>query len=233
MGRKICLVTGVGPGTGSSIVRRFASGGYSVIMVSRSEDRLNKLEKQIENTFSYPCDVSSETNFTKTIEEIKQKEGIPDVLIHNAVRGGRGNFMEIKPKDLLKNFEINAMGLLYLVRGFAKGMINRGSGSVIVTGNTSAKRGKSWFANTAPTKAAQRILAESMARELGPKGIHVAYLLIDAVIDLDWTRKMWKDKEDDFFIKPDSIADEAWHLSHQEKSAWTFETTVRPFGESW
>ena len=141
--------------------------------------------------------------------------------------------MEIKPKDLLKNFEINAMGLLYLVRGFAKGMINRGSGSVIVTGNTSAKRGKSWFANTAPTKAAQRILAESMARELGPKGIHVAYLLIDAVIDLDWTRKMWKDKEDDFFIKPDSIADEAWHLSHQEKSAWTFETTVRPFGESW
>ena len=77
-------------------------------------------------------------------------------------------------------------------------MINRGAGSVIVTGNTSAKRGKSWFANTAPTKAAQRILAESMARELGPKGIHVAYLLIDAVIDLDWTRKMWKDKEDDF-----------------------------------
>ena len=124
MGRKICLVTGVGPGTGSSMVRRFASGGYNVIMVSRSEDRLNKLEKQIENTFSYPCDVSSETNFTKTIEEIKQKEGIPDVLIHNAVRGGRGNFMEIKPKDLLKNFEINAMGLLYLVRGFAKGMIN-------------------------------------------------------------------------------------------------------------
>ena len=74
MGRKICLVTGVGPGTGSSMVRRFASGGYNVIMVSRSEDRLNKLEKQIENTFSYPCDVSSETNFTKTIEEIKQKK---------------------------------------------------------------------------------------------------------------------------------------------------------------
>ena len=230
---KICLVTGVGPGTGTSMVRKFSDGGYKVIMISRSEERLQTLQKEIINTKSFPCDVSKEEDMESIIQQIKEQEGIPDVLIHNAVRGSRGNFLEIKPKDLLKNFEINTMGLLYLARGFSEEMISRGSGAIIVTGNTSARRGKSWFANTAPTKAAQRILAESMARELGPKGIHVSYILIDAVIDLKWTRELWSDKPDDFFIKPNSIADEAWHLAHQDKSAWTFDVEIRPYRESW
>ena len=146
---KICLVTGVGPGTGTSMVRKFSDGGYKVIMISRSEERLQTLQKEIINTKSFPCDVSKEEDMESIIQQIKEQEGIPDVLIHNAVRGSRGNFLEIKPKDLLKNFEINTMGLLYLARGFSEEMISRGSGSIIVTGNTSARRGKSWFANTA------------------------------------------------------------------------------------
>jgi NAD(P)-dependent dehydrogenase (short-subunit alcohol dehydrogenase family) len=92
-------------------------------------------------------------------------------------------------------------------------------GSIIVTGNTSSERGKSLFAGFAPTKAAQRILAESIARELGPKGIHVAYLVIDAVIDVPWTRERFSDKPDAFFIKPADIAAEAFHVAHQPKSA--------------
>jgi|TARA_B100001146_G_C16191815_1_gene439484 NAD(P)-dependent dehydrogenase (short-subunit alcohol dehydrogenase family) len=230
---KLCLVTGVGPGTGTSVVKRFAIAGYKVAMLSRSEERLLNLQAEIPNTVAYPCDVSNEQQMSDVINKVKNDLGVPDVLVHNAVKGGRGNFLEIKPKDLLKNFEVNTMGLLYLARGFAQEMIDRGNGSIIVTGNTSARRGKPWFATTAPTKAAQRILAESIAREIGPKGIHVSYILIDAAIDVPWTREAWPEKPDDFFMKPDSIADEIFHITNQDKSAWTFDVEIRPFAEPW
>jgi NAD(P)-dependent dehydrogenase (short-subunit alcohol dehydrogenase family) len=230
---KLCLVTGVGPGTGTSVVKRFAIAGYKVAMLSRSEERLLNLQAEIPNTVAYPCDVSNEQQMSDVINKVKNDLGVPDVLVHNAVKGGRGNFLEIKPKDLLKNFEVNTMGLLYLARGFAQEMIDRGNGSIIVTGNTSARRGKPWFATTAPTKAAQRILAESIAREIGPKGIHVSYILIDAAIDVPWTREAWPEKPDDFFMKPDSIADEIFHIANQDKSAWTFDVEIRPFAEPW
>jgi NAD(P)-dependent dehydrogenase (short-subunit alcohol dehydrogenase family) len=108
---------------------------------------------------------------------------------------------------------------LHLARWAAPKMTAEG-GSLICTGNTSALRGKASFAGFAPTKAAQRILAESIAREMGPKGVHVAYIVIDAVIDLAWTRQRWKDKPDDFFIQPRAIADEAWHLAHRPGRSW-------------
>jgi NAD(P)-dependent dehydrogenase (short-subunit alcohol dehydrogenase family) len=125
------------------------------------------------------------------------------------------------------------MGLLYLAREVAPAMIEAGRGTVLVTGNTSATRGKSNFAGFAPTKAAQRILAESIARELGPRGVHVAYLLIDAVIDTPRMRKRFPDGSNDFFIKPPAIADELWHIHNQDRSAWSFLTELRPFGEKW
>ena len=118
-----------------------------------------------------------------TIAAIETKLGAPDVLIHNAVGGAFGSFLEIDPEVLNRNFQVNTMGLLYLARRVAPGMAARGKGAIIVTGNTSALRGRPNFAGFAPTKAAQRILAEAMARELGPKGVHVAYVVIDAVID--------------------------------------------------
>jgi NAD(P)-dependent dehydrogenase (short-subunit alcohol dehydrogenase family) len=112
-------------------------------------------------------------------------------------------------------------------------MIEAGRGAILVTGNTSTYRGKSFFAGFAPTKAAQRILAESMARTLGPQGVHVAYLAIDAVIDVPWTRKAYPDKPDSFFCRPDDIASECWHLAHQPRSAWTFDVMIRPDAENW
>jgi short-subunit dehydrogenase len=138
------------------------------------------------------------------------------VLIHNAVGGAFGNFMEIDPEVLHRNFQVNTMALLHLARRLAPAMIEAGQGAIIASGNTSALRGKANFAGFAPTKAAQRILAESIAPELGPKGIHVAYVLIDAVIDLEWTRKRWPDAPEEFFIKPAAIADEVWHVVHQD-----------------
>ena len=146
---------------------------------------------------------------------------------------GLGTFAEIDPAILQRNFEINAMALLHLARLTTPAMVAAGKGALIVTGNTSALRGKAAFAGFAPTKAAQRILAESLARDLSPKGVHVAYLVIDAVIDLPWQRERLPDKPDDFFISPASIAEEVFHLAHQPRDAWSFLAEVRPFREPW
>ena len=112
-------------------------------------------------------------------------------------------------------------------------MIKAGNGAILVTGNTSAIRGKANFAGFAPTKAAQRILSESIARDLGPRGIHVAYVLIDAVIDVPRMRQRFREAPDEFFIKPSAIADELWHLYNQDRSAWSFLAELRPFAEKW
>jgi NAD(P)-dependent dehydrogenase (short-subunit alcohol dehydrogenase family) len=229
----IAVVTGTGPGTGSAIVRRFSRGGYQVAMLARNRDRLDKLEREIPNAHAYACDVTDEAQLDSTVEAIRADLGTPKVLIHNAVGGAFGNFMEIDPAVLNRNFQVNAMALLYLARRLAPAMVAAGDGAIISSGNTSALRGKANFAGFAPTKAAQRILAESMARELGPKGVHVAYVLIDAVIDLEWTRKRFPDAPDEFFIKPAAIADEVWHVAHQDRCAWSFNVELRPFRETW
>src|SRR5260370_14465524 len=204
----VAIVTGVGPGTGAAIARRFSRGGYAVAMLARNRERVNALEREIPNSHVYPCDVTSEAQLDTTVDAIRAKLGAPKVLIHNAVGRAFGNFMEIDPKVLNQNFQVNTMALLYLARRVAPAMVAAGEGAIIASGNTSALRGKASFAGFAPTKAAQRILAESIDRELGPKGVHVAHVLIDAVIDLEWTRKRFANAPDDFFITPPAIADE-------------------------
>jgi NAD(P)-dependent dehydrogenase (short-subunit alcohol dehydrogenase family) len=231
--KPIAIVTGVGPGTGSAIVRRFAAEGFRVIAMARSPDRIRALEAELPDTHAMICDVSSEAEVTDAIASIRKTYGSPNVLIHNAVGGGWGTFLEIEPKMLDRNFQVNVMGLLYLAREVAPDMIKVGSGTILVTGNTSAIRGKANFAGFAPTKAAQRILSESIARDLGPRGIHVAYVLIDAVIDVPRMRERLPEAPDEFFIKPSAIADELWHLFGQDRSAWSFLTELRPFAEKW
>jgi NAD(P)-dependent dehydrogenase (short-subunit alcohol dehydrogenase family) len=215
------------------LARRFAEGGYRVAMLARNEERLNALEKELPNARGYRCDVSDAAQIEAVASAVERDLGEPTVVIHNAVGGGFGTFRDIDPALLNRNFQINTMGLVYLARRFSPAMLRAGKGAFIATGNTSALRGKAGFAGFAPTKAAQRILAEAMARDLGPQGVHVAYLVIDAVIDLEWTRKRWPERPDDFFIKPKAIADEIWHVAHQDRSAWSFNVELRPFGETW
>jgi NAD(P)-dependent dehydrogenase (short-subunit alcohol dehydrogenase family) len=234
----VAVVTGVGPGTGAAIARRFARGGYAVAMLARNSERLTQLKDETPGTYAYPCDVTDEVQLDATLAAIRTDLGSPKVLVHNAVGGAFGSFLEIDPQVLNRNFQVNTMALLYLARRLAPAMVEAGEGAMIITGNTSAFRGKANFAGFAPTKAAQRILAEAIARELGPKRVHVAYVMIDAVIDLEWTRKMMKQRlgteaPDDFFITPTAIADEVWHIAHQDRSAWSFNVEVRPFGETW
>ncbi len=234
MAEKIALVAGVGRGTGGAAVRRFAAGGYRVAMLARSESRLAEYEAEIPGALAVPCDVTDAEALAAAVERVREEMGDdPHVVVHNAARGTRGGFLDIDPADLEANFHVNVMSLLHLARLTAPAMTARGEGAIIVTGNTSARRGIPSFSGFAPTKAAQRILAESMARELGPKGVHVAYVVIDAVIDLRWTRRRHPGRPDDFFIKPEAIGEEVFRIAHQDRSAWSFNVEIRPFGEPW
>ena len=191
--KPLALVTGVGPGTGASVARRFAQGGYRVAMLARDVHRLEALQDEIPDAVGIPCDVTDAAALESAIARIDA----PTVVVHNAVGGAFGNFRDIDPVVLQRNFEVNTMALLHLARLTTPAMVAAGEGALIVTGNTSALRGKAAFAGFAPTKAAQRILAESLARDLGPKGVHVAYLVIDAVLDVPWQRARLKDVRDD------------------------------------
>lgn len=227
--KPLALVTGVGPGTGAAVARRFARGGYRVAMLARNADRLAALEAEIADAIAVPCDVCDASALERAVARV----GAPQVVVHNAVGGAFGTFEEIEAQTLSRNFEVNTMALFHLARLTAPAMVKAGQGALIVTGNTSAQRGRPQFAGFAPTKAAQRILAESLARDLGPKGVHVAYLIIDAVIDVPRQRARMPEAEDDFFISPASIADEVFHLAHQPKDAWSFLAEVRPYRETW
>lgn len=231
--KPLAIVTGVGPGTGASIVRRFHDGGYQVAMLARDAGRLDALAVDLPDAFAVPCDVSDAGALHAALDQIEARAGAPKVAVHNAVGGTWGNFMEVDPEALERNFQVNVMALMHLGRWAAPRMEKAGGGALIVTGNTASERGRANFAAFAPTKAAQRILAESMARAMGPRGVHVAYLIIDAAIDLEWQRKNSPDKPDDYFCHPDDIAEEVWRLAHQAKSAWSFRAEIRPFGEVW
>lgn len=171
--------------------------------------------------------------------------GNPSILIHNAVRATFGTFLEADPEDLERNFRVNTTSLLYLTRELAPTMIAAGKGTIVVTGNTAAWRGIPSYALFAPTKAAQRILAQSLARDLGPKGVHVAYITIDAAIATPWsmnkpvqglrTKSLAENlnQPHEFFCQPVDIAEEVFHVVHQAKSSWSFNVEIRPFGEKW
>lgn len=230
---KTCLVTGVGPGTGAAIVRRFADAGYDVAMLARNSDRLAALATELPTAHPWPCDVSNREALQDTFEQITDRHGAPAVIVHNAVAAKPGTYMDVDPARMRLAFEVNTIALLQLAQLATPAMVEAGAGAILCTGNTAAYRGRPRFAGFAPTKAAQRILLESIAREAGPHGIHAAYIAIDAVIDVPWTRKAYADKPDKFFCQPADIAEECYRLAHQPRSAWTFESVIRPFGEVW
>lgn len=229
----VCLVTGVGPATGAAITRRFAEGGYRVAMLARRLERLRTLEAEIDNTRAYQADVTDRKRLAEVFDAVGNDLGAPRVIVHNAVRGTFGNVLDLEPADLEKNFRVNVLGLLHLTQIAAPAMIDGDGGAIIITGNTAARRGRANYAGFAPTKAAQRILAESMARHLGPQGIHVAYVIIDAVIDSARARERMTERDDTLFIKPSAIAETVWQLAHQDPSGWSFEVDLRPFTEQW
>jgi NADP-dependent 3-hydroxy acid dehydrogenase YdfG len=202
-------------------------------MIARDKDRLAHLAKEIPDTRPFACDVTDTEKLHSVVKTVQDEMGPPKVLIHNAVGGIWGDILTVDPGHLDLNFRVNTMALLHLVQAVGPAMVDSGAGTILATGNTSAYRGSAQFAAFAPSKAAQRILMESAARELGPKGVHVAYVAIDAVINVPWTRVAFPDQPDEYFCEPSDIAKECFHVAHQPRSAWSSSVVIRPYGEKW
>ena len=156
-------------------------------MLARNMERLAKLEKELPGSQAYAFDLADLDRLVEVCRQVQTELGAPNVIVHNAVRATFDPLMEADPEDLERNFRVNTTSLLYMARELTPAMVKRGSGAIVVTGNTAALRGVPNYAVFAPTKAAQRILAQLLARDLGPKGVHVAYVTIDAAIDTPWT----------------------------------------------
>lgn len=233
MTERVCVVAGVGPGNGAAFVRRFADAGYRVAMLARSRETLDALEAELPAARGYATDVTDARAVAATFARLREELGPVDVLVHNAGSGVFGSFLEISPETFEEAWRTNALSLLLCGREAVADMRSRGRGSVVVIGATASRRGGAGFAAFAPAKAAQRSLAESMARSLGPEGIHVAVVIVDGVIDTPRTRRFFADRPDEFFLDPNRIAETVLHLAEQDRSAWTFELDLRPFGERW
>ncbi|MDP6352326.1 MAG: SDR family NAD(P)-dependent oxidoreductase [Alphaproteobacteria bacterium] len=228
-----CLVIGVGVGTGLACVRRFAAGGYRVSMIARNGERLAQFATEVEGAAAYPTDIAKLDGYRATLRRIVAAEGEPAIVIYNAALATFTDYTGLDPADFERNFRVNTTGLLVTAQELAPAMAARGEGAIVVTGNTGALRGVPSFVGFSPTKASQRILAECLARDLGPKGVHVAYVVVDALIDMPFARRRFTDRPDDAFAKPDELADEIFHVAHQPRSARSFLVELRPFGETW
>lgn len=233
MSQRVCVVVGVGPGNGAAIAERFAKEGYAVALLARSMDFTSELAARLPGARAYACNVSDGASVQSAFDSIKADLGDTDVLVYNAGSGVWGSIEEISPAQLEAALQVNTVGLLSASQAVLPGMKARGSGSIVVIGATASRRGGAKTAAFAPAKAAQRSLAESMARHLWPSGIHVAIVIIDGVVDLERTRARMPDKPDSFFVKPADIATTVFTLTEQARSAWSFEVEARPFGETW
>jgi NAD(P)-dependent dehydrogenase (short-subunit alcohol dehydrogenase family) len=226
-------VVGVGPGNGAAFARRFAAEGYRVALLARTLAFTQKLAKELPDSVAYECDVSDAASVARAFGEITKQQGEVEVVIYNAGSGTWGTVDEIGAAEFESAWRVNALGALLVSKEVTAAMKRRGRGSFVFIGATASRRGGVKTAAFAPAKAAQRSLAESMARHLWPSGIHVALIVLDGVVDLPRTRQMMPNKPDSFFAKPDDVADVAWQLTRQKPSAWSFEVEARPFGETW
>jgi len=231
--RPVCAVVGVGPGNGAALARTFAEAGYALALIARSAQFATELAATFAEARAYTCDIAEEAKVAETFGRIRAELGQVDVLIMNAGTGTWGSIVMISAAQFEAAWRTCALGTFLASQQVIPAMKCSGKGTILVIGATASLRGVPNTAAVAPAKAAQRILAESMARTLGPSGIHVAVLILDGVVDMPAARAHFVDKSEAFFIKPDAVAETALALVRQDRSAWSFLTEVRPFGETW
>ena len=230
---KICAVVGVGPGNGEAFARRFAAEGYAVALLARGVELSGRLAKELPRAKAYACDVADQASVEAAFGRIRGDLGDIDVLVYNAGSGVWGNIEDVSADDLEKAWRVNTLGLFLTARQTIPAMRRRGSGAIIAVGATASRRGAAGAAAFAQAKNAQRALAESMARHLGPSGIHVALIIVDGVVGGPAARARLADRPADAFIDPGGVAAIAADLVKQARSAWSFEVEARPFKEKW
>ena len=240
--KKVALVIGAGSSLGSAIARVFASDNYTTVVARRNGDELGPLKEEIESKggecLSFSLDARKEEDVINFIEKIENEIGEINVAIYNIGANIRFNILETTSRKYYKVWEMAAFGAFLMGREVARKMLPRKKGTIIFTGATASVRGKEGFAAFSGAKQAKRALAQSMAKELAPKGIHVAHIIVDGAIDTPWVNKLFPEyvkekKKIDGLMKPDDIAQNYLVLHNQPKNAWTFELDLRPWVETW
>ncbi|ASL47874.1 Glucose 1-dehydrogenase 1 [Burkholderia sp. AD24] len=238
---KVALVVGAGDATGGAIAKRFAAEGFVTCVTRRTAEKLEPLVDQIRDlggvAYGFPSDARKEEDVVALVERIESEVGPIEVLVFNIGANVPCSILEETARKYFKIWEMACFAGFLNGREVAKRMVTRGKGTIIFTGATAALRGSANFAAFAGAKHALRALAQSMARELGPKNIHVAHVVVDGAIDTEFIRtnfpEKYAQKEVDGIVDPNHIADNYWHLHQQTRDAWTFELDLRPYNERW
>lgn len=233
MSKPVCAILGVGPGNGAAFARRFSEGGYAVALMARRGDTIDPLASELPDARAWRCDAADASDIERCFAEIRSDMGEIETLIYNAGSGIWGSVEEVSAEDFETCWRINAHGAFIASQQVIPAMKAAGRGNIVLIGATASRRGGAKSAAFAAGKAAQRSLAESMARHLWPAGIHVSLVIIDGMIDLERTRKRLPDKPDEFFLQASDIAETVWQTTRQNRSSWSFEIEARPFGETW
>ncbi len=239
--RGVALIVGAGDATGGAIARRFAREGFTVCVVRRKADSCKPLVAQIEadggRARAFGSDARREEQVVALIEEIERDIGPIEVFVFNIGANVAASILEETARKYFKIWEMACFAGFLTAREVAKRMVARERGTMLFTGATASLRGSANFAAFAGAKHGLRALAQSLARELGPKNIHVAHSIIDGAIDTEFIKSNFPEryafKDQDGILNPAHIADAYWHIHTQPRDAWTFEFDLRPWMERW
>ncbi len=236
MNGRTAAVLGVGPGLGAAVARRFAREGFAVALMARREESVANVQEQIETAGGTALPISTDATDPASVaaafERVRGELGDPEVFVYNAGAFQMGGILDLSPEKFDECFKANCAGAFYAAQQVLPAMVEAGRGTVLLTGATATLRGSARFSALAVGKFGLRALAQSMAREFGPQGIHVAHVVIDGQIDTPRLREMSPDREDHTMLSPDAIAETYWQLHSQESTAWTLELDLRPSVES-
>merc|ERR1711953_528627 len=229
MAGRVCVVIGAGPGLGIACARRWAQEGYKVALVSRTASKLQAIAAENPGTFAFPGDVTVPASLKAALTAVEQQLGEIHTVVYNAGNSVLATYENVTHEKLEMSMKTNVHGLLTVAQHVGPKMTMRGEGVIAVTGATAALRGKPITVGFATAKAAQRMLTQSLARDLGPKGIHCFYSIIDGRIG----RQSGDQGQNGSRMDPDGIADNYWYVAQQKRNNWTQELDCRPWVENW
>ena len=231
---RTAVVAGVGPGLGESLARKFAAEGCQVALFARSGDYIEELADDLPDPgegLAVRTDLADVDQIREGFETVREAFGPVDVLVNHASAASWKGLMDSSVEEFEAAWAVNGRGAFVCSQEAVDDMLAADGGTIIFTGATSAVRGRGGALGFSAAKFAVRGMAESMARELGPEGIHVAHVVIDGQIETPEVRELQPDRDEDEYLDPDAIADSYWHLVTQDRSAWTLELDVRPHVE--
>ena len=230
---RTAVIAGVGPGLGESIARKFVDEGCQVGLFARSEDYLADLAAELgDDALAVPTDITDPEAVESGFKNVRESFGPVDVLVNHASGGSWNGLQAISPEEFEQAWRVSSYGALCCSQAAVDDMLDGGGGTIIFTGATSAVRGRDGALGFSAAKFSNRGMAESMARELGPEGIHVAHVVIDGQIRTPQVETQSPDRDAEEFLDPDAVADTYWQLVEQDRSAWTLELDVRPHVEA-